>query len=185
MSDAPYGPALGFLETSSIASGILATDAMMKKANVDLLLTTIVPRGKYLVMVGGPVADVESALLAGRETAGQTVVDEFLIQGVHPQLPAAIKGRVAVPHLDAVGIIETKEVASAIFAADAAVKAAAVTLIEARNQPGGKGLVVLTGDVGAVEAAVAAGVATVKKEGMLVGRVVIPAAHEALKRALL
>ena len=185
MSDAPYGPALGFLETSSIASGILATDVMMKKANVELLLTTIVPRGKYLVMVGGPVADVESALLAGREIAGKTVVDEFLIQGVHPQLPAAIRGRVAVPQLDAVGIIETKEVASAIFAGDAAVKAAAVTLIEARNQPGGKGLVVLTGDVGAVEAAVAAGVATVKKEGMLVGSVVIPAAHEALKRALL
>ena len=111
---------------------------MMKKANVDLLLTTIVPRGKYLVMVGGPVADVESPP-AGRETAGKTVVDEFLIQGVHPQLPAAIKGRVAVPRLDAVGVIETKEVASAIFAGDAAVKAAEVTLIEARNQPGGKG----------------------------------------------
>ena len=185
MSDAPHGPALGFLETSSIASGIEATDAMMKKANVDLLLTTIVPRGKYLVMVGGPVADVESALLAGRETAGKTVVDEFLIHGVHPQLSAAIKGRVAVPRLDAVGVIETKEVASAIFAGDAAVKAAEVTLIEARNQPGGKGLVVLTGDVGAVEAAVAAGVAVVKKEGMLVGSVVIPAAHEALKRTLL
>jgi bacterial microcompartment shell protein len=185
MNDATYGPALGFLETSSIASGIKATDAMMKKANVDLLLTTIVPRGKYLVMVGGPVADVESALQAGRETAGQTVVDEFLIQGVHPQLPAAIKGRVAVPRLDAVGVIETREVASAIFAGDAAVKAAEVTLIEARNQPGGKGLVVLTGDVGAVEAAVAAGVAAVRKEGMLVGSVVIPAAHDALKRSLL
>jgi microcompartment protein CcmL/EutN len=49
-------------------------------------------------------------------------------------------------------VIETKEVASAIFAGDAAAKAAAVTLIEARNQPGAKGLVVLTGDVGALEA---------------------------------
>jgi microcompartment protein CcmL/EutN len=185
MPDAAYGPALGFLETSSIASGIEATDAMMKKAGVELLLTTIVPRGKYLVMVGGAVADVESALLAGREKAGKSVIDEFLIQGVHPELPAAIKGRVAVPKLEAVGIIETKEVASAIFAGDAAAKAAAVTLIEARNQPGGKGMVVLTGDVGAVEAAVAAGVATIKKEGMLVGSVVIPAAHEALKKALL
>jgi microcompartment protein CcmL/EutN len=185
MNDLVYGPALGFLETSSIASGIEATDAMMKKARVELLLTTIVPRGKYLVMVGGAVADVEQSLAAGRETAGKTVLDEFLIQGVHPQLPPAIKGRVAVPRLEAVGVIETKEVASAIFAGDAAVKAAAVTLIEARNQPGGKGMVVLTGDVGAVEAAVAAGVATIKKEGMLVGRVVIPSAHEALKKALL
>jgi microcompartment protein CcmL/EutN len=185
MNDATYGPALGFLETSSIAAGIEATDAMMKKAAVDLLLTTIVPRGKYLILVGGAVADVEQSLAAGREKAGRAVVDEFLIQGVHPQLPAAIKGRVAVPKLDAVGIIETREVASAIFAGDAAAKAAAVTLIEARNQPGAKGLVVLTGDVGAVEAAVAAGVATVKKEGMLVGSVVIPAAHEALKKSLL
>jgi microcompartment protein CcmL/EutN len=177
------GPAVGFLETSSIARGVEATDAMMKKAAVDLLLTTIVPRGKYLVMVGGNVADVEQAMRAGRDTAGNTVLDHFLIQNVHPQLPPAIKGRVKVGELDAVGLIETKEVASAIYAGDAAVKAAAVTLIEARNQPGAKGLVVLTGDVGAVRAAVAAGVATVK-EGMLIAEVVIPRAHDALVKSL-
>jgi microcompartment protein CcmL/EutN len=178
------GPAIALLETSSIAKGIEATDAMMKKADVELLMTTIVPRGKYLVMVGGAVADVEAALRAGRETAGNTVVDEFLIQNADPQLAAAIKGRVKVPALVAVGIIETKEIASAIFAADAAVKAADVTLIEARNQPGAKGMVVLTGDVGAVRAAMAAGVATIRREGMLVAEVVIPYAHEALVKSL-
>jgi microcompartment protein CcmL/EutN len=178
------GPAIGFLETSSIAKGIEATDAMMKKAAVDLLLTTIVPRGKYLVMVGGNVADVESSLKAGLETAGNTVLDQFLIQNVHPQLPPAIKGKVKVAAIEAVGIIETKEVASAIFAGDAAVKAAKVDLIEARNQPGAKGMVVLTGEVGAVRAAVAAGVASIKKEGMLIAEVVIPRAHEALLKSL-
>ena len=178
------GPAIGFLETSSIARGIEATDAMMKKADVELLMTTIVPRGKHLVMIGGNVADVEQSLRAGIESAGDTVVDQFLIQNAHAQLPAAIKGRVKVESLEAVGIIETKEVASAIYAGDAAAKAAAVTLIEARNQPGGKGLVVLTGEVGAVRAAVSAGVATIKKDGMLVGEVVIPFAHEALARTL-
>jgi len=178
------GPSIGFLETSSIARGIEATDAMMKKAAVDLLMTTIVPRGKYLIMIGGAVADVEASMRAGRETAGSSVMDEFVIQNVHPQLPAAIKGRVKPERLEAVGLIETKEVASAIYAGDAAVKAAAVTLIEARNQPGAKGLVVLTGDVGAVRAAVAAGVATIKKEGMLVAEVVIPRAHEDLVKSL-
>jgi microcompartment protein CcmL/EutN len=161
-----------------------ATDAMMKRAAVDLLMTTIVPRGKYLVMVGGAVADVEAAMNAGREVAGTNLIDHFVIQNVHPQLPAAIKGRVKVPSLEAVGLIETKEVAAAIYAGDAAVKAAAVTLIEARNQPGAKGLVVLTGEVGAVRAAVAAGVATIKKEGMLVAEVVIPRAHDALAGSL-
>jgi len=178
------GPAIALLETSSIAKGIEATDAMMKRAGVELLMTTIVPRGKYLVLIGGMVADVEASLRAGKDIAGSTVVDEFLIQNAHPQLPAAIKGRVKVPALVAVGIIETREVASSIFAADAAVKAAEVTLIEARNQPGAKGMVVLTGDVGAVRAAVAAGVATIKREGMLIAEVVIPYAHEALVKSL-
>ena len=81
------------------------------------------------------------------------------------------------------GIIETKEIASAIYAGDAAVKAAGVTLIEARNQPGAKGMVVLTGDVGAVRSAVAAGVAVVR-EGMLIAEVVIPFAHPALAKSL-
>jgi microcompartment protein CcmL/EutN len=80
-------------------------------------MTTIVPRGKYLVMVGGAVADVESALRARLDCAGGSVVDQFLIQNVHPQLPAAIKGKVKVDSVEAIGIIETKEVASAIFAA--------------------------------------------------------------------
>ena len=89
-----------------------------------------------------------------------------------------------VETLEAVGIIETKEVASAIYAGDAAVKAANVTLIEARNQPGAKGMVVLTGDVGAVRSAVAAGVAAIRRDGMLIAEVVIPFAHPALVKSL-
>jgi bacterial microcompartment shell protein len=175
---------IGFLETSSLAKGVEAADAMLKKAGVELLMTLGVPRGKFLVMIEGLLADVESSMQAGLETAGATVVDHFVIQNVHPQLPAAIKGKVPVGTVEAVGMIETKEVASAIYAADAAAKAANVTLIEARNQPGAKGLVVLTGEVGAVRAGVAAGVATIKKDGMLVAEVVIPFAHKALRKSL-
>lgn len=175
---------IGFLETSSIGKGIDATDAMLKMADVELLMTLIVPRGKYLVMIGGTVADVEASMRAGRSAADPTVLDDFVIQNVHPDLPAAIKGRVKVDHVEAVGVIETKEVASAIFAGDAAVKAAAVRLIEAKNQAGGKGMVVLTGDVGAVRSAIAAGVATIKKEGMLISEIIIPYAHKALVESL-
>jgi microcompartment protein CcmL/EutN len=175
---------IGFIETSSIAKGIEATDSMMKMAEVELLMTAIIPRGKYLIMIGGNVADVQSSLRAGMQTAAGTVLDHFIIQNVHPELPPAIKGRVKPDHIEAIGIIETKEVASAIYAGDAAVKSANIKLIEARNQPGGKGLVVLTGEVGAVRTAVAAGVASIKKDGMLIGEVVIPYAHEALVKSL-
>jgi len=175
---------IGFLETSSIARGIEAADAMLKTASVEILLLIRVPRGKQLVMIGGPLADVEAAMKVGVETAGNTVLDHFTIQRVHEQLPAAIKGLVKVEGKEALGLIETKEVASAIYAADAAVKAAAVWLVEARNQAGGKGLVVLAGDVGAVRAAVAAGVETIKKDGMLIADVVIPFAHRDLIKGL-
>jgi microcompartment protein CcmL/EutN len=163
-------PSIGFLETSSIAKGILATDAMMKMANVELLLTSMLPRGKYIVMIGGTVADVQQSMRAGLDAAGA--------------LPPAIRGRVKVPDIEAVGVLETKEVASAIYAADAAVKAAAVTLIEARNVPGAKGLVVMTGEVGAVRSAMAAGAATVRKDGMIVSQIIIPYAHKALLKSL-
>lgn len=178
------GPAIGCLELGSIGRGIEAVDAMLKRADVELLTTTIVPRGKYLIMIGGQVADVEASLAAGREVGGAAVLDEFIIQNAHPQLAPAIRGRVKVAEIEAVGILETKEIASAIYAADAAVKAAEVTLIEARSQPGGKGLVVLTGDVAAVRAAVAAGVATIKKDGTLISEVVIPYAHKSLVASL-
>ena len=145
MVETPPGPALGFLETSSIARGVLALDALLKRARVEVLMTTIVPRGKYLILMAGGVADVEEAMKAGIDGADRTLVDHFLIPSVHPQLPAAIKGRVKVAGVEAVGLIETRDVASAIYAGDAAAKAADVTLIEARNQPGGKGLVVMTG----------------------------------------
>lgn len=173
-------PSIGFIEASSIARGIEATDAMMKMAEVELLMTAIIPRGKYLIMIAGILADVEQSMKAGLEVVGNSLLDHFTIPNVHEQLPAAIKGKIKVPDIEAIGVIETKEVASAIFAADAAVKAAGVTLIEARNQSGGKGLVTLTGEVGAVRSAVNAGVATVKKDGMLVYSIVIPYAHKAL-----
>lgn len=177
-------PAIGFLETSSIAKGIESLDAAMKMAGVEYITSAALPRGKYFWMIGGAQADVEQSMQAGINIAANTVVDRFIIQNVDPQVMPAFRARIKVPKLEAVGMIETKEVASAVYAADAAVKAASVTLIEGRNVPGAKGLVVLTGEVGAVRSAVTAGVATIKKEGMLVSQVVIPFAHDALLRAL-
>jgi microcompartment protein CcmL/EutN len=183
-AEALPGPALGLIETASIARGVEALDALLKRARVDVLLTSVLPRGKYLILFGGGVAEVEEALKAGLEIAGGSVLDHFLIPSVHPQLPAAIKGRVAVAGLDAVGLIETRDVASSVYAGDAAAKAAAITLIEARQQPGGKGLVVMTGEVGAVRAAVAAGVASLRDPAGLVAEVVIPLAEPGVLRHL-
>lgn len=79
----------------------------------------------------------------------------------------------------ALGLIETIGLVPAIEAADAAVKAANVVLLGYSNtKGGGKITVKVVGDVGAVQAAVAAGVAAASRIGKVYGHHVIPRPHE-------
>ncbi|MBI4425778.1 MAG: BMC domain-containing protein [Elusimicrobia bacterium] len=172
--------AIGLIETSSIAKGIEAADAMCKMASVTLVKTSIIARGKYTILISGPVGEVESSLRAGLDIAKDTVVHQLIIRNVHQQVLDTLEKRVPVAELDAVGIIETKEAIAAIHAADAAAKAASVRLLETKAVVGGgKGMVTMTGEVGAVRSAVAAGIAVVPKS-MLVTQVVIPQADKQL-----
>jgi microcompartment protein CcmL/EutN len=172
--------AVGFLESSSIAKGIEATDAMVKMATIKLAKTTIVARGKYIIFVTGPQGEVESSMRAGREVLGKTLVDEVLIRNASSQVIASLDKRIPVETLGAVGIIETKEAIAAVLAADAAAKAANVHLLETKTVVGGgKGYVTMCGDVGDVRTAVAAGITAIKKE-LLVSQVVIPNADPQL-----
>src|SRR5207302_1050723 len=97
-------------------------------------------RGKYVILITGPVAEVESSLRAGRNMVGKTLVDEVLIRNVHAQVLGALEKRVPVEKLEAVGIVETKEAVATVLAADAAAKAASVHVLEVKTiVPGGKG----------------------------------------------
>ena len=125
---------------------------------------------------------MDAGLLAG----GDAVVDSLLLPNVHLSVFPAIAGAVLMEQVEALGIIETISVASTIVAADAAAKAAAVTLTEIRlaNGLGGKSFVLVVGDVPNVQAAVEAGVNVIKDEGLLLRWVVIPQLHEDMRRKL-
>jgi microcompartment protein CcmL/EutN len=82
----------------------------------------------------------------------------------------------------ALGLIETIGLVPAIEAADAAVKAANVVLLGYSNtKGGGKITVKVVGDVGAVQAAVAAGVAAASRIGKVYGHHIIPRPHEEIE----
>src|SRR3990172_1101384 len=85
-------PALALVEFSSIAVGIQAADAMVKRAPIDVIKTGTVQPGKYLVLIGGAVADVEESLAAGRLVGGTSVVDHVYLPQVHPEVVEAIGG---------------------------------------------------------------------------------------------
>ena len=78
----------------------------------------------------------------------------------------------------ALGMVETKGLISAIEAADAMVKAANVTLVGKEKIGSGLVTVMVRGDVGAVKASVEAGVAAAKRVGELYSVHVIPRPHD-------
>ncbi len=174
------GPAIALLEFDSIAVGIRAGDAMVKRAPLETLHAGSVQPGKYQVLAGGEVAEVEEARAAGRAAGGQAWVDEIFLPEVHPEVIQALTGGRRPAEGEALGIVETRTVAAVIGAADAGVKGALVRLLEVRlaDGLGGKGYVLFSGEVSNVEAAVELGVASLPARDLLVERVVIPRLHD-------
>lgn len=181
------GNAIGLIETSSIALGIRAADAMLKTAWVELLQAGAASPGKYLAVVAGDVAAVQAAVAAGVQAAESSLLDSLVIPNLHPQVYPAIKGEGARGPVQAVAVIETLTVAGAIRAADTAVKAAAVDLLQVRlaRGLGGKGYLTVSGDVGSVQAAAAAAEQAAAASGGHLATVVIPAPHADLKAQLM
>ena len=174
-------PALALLEFSSIAAGIEAADAMVKRAAVDVVQAGTVQPGNLLVLLGGPVAEVEEALKAGLLMA-DTLTDHIFLPAVAPQVVRALAGQRDIKALElistALGIVETQTVPAAIQAADAGIKGAEVALMEVRlaDGLGGKGLVFFTGQVSDVQAALEI-TGSILKDGQKVKQVVIPQIH--------
>ncbi|MGD0499954.1 MAG: BMC domain-containing protein [Bryobacteraceae bacterium] len=166
---------IGLIELTSIAAGFVTCDAMLKTADVDLVLSRSICSGKYMVVVRGDVAAVGASVAAGVAASGFSIIDSFVIANLHEAVFPALSGTSKVETLDALGVVESFSVASLIEGADAAVKAANVQLIEIRLAMalGGKAFVTLTGDVAAVTSAVEAGARVVGEKGMLVNKVVI------------
>lgn len=176
--------AVGMVELNSIARGIETCDYMVKAAQISLLRSSTVCPGKFIILIGGDTGDVRAAMKEGTLRGGECVVDTLLLPNAHPSLFPAMTGTTQVPEYGAVGVLEFYSVAAAITAADVAAKEANVTLMEVHigYAIGGKGYVTLTGDVGAVRAAVAA---ASRGSDLLVGTTVLPRPDKKLFDSLL
>lgn len=172
--------ALALLELDSIARGYRVLDAMVKESPVTIVEANLVEPGKYLILFGGGVAEVEAAYARGLEVGVECVLDKVLLPYVHPHVWDRLAGRERVDAApDALGIVEGTSVAAVIEAGDRAVKMADVALNALRIAPalGGKGYFVVSGLQHDVEAAVAAGVEALSARGRLCRAETVPRAH--------
>lgn len=179
-------PAIALIEFSSVAVGIKAGDAMVKRAPITVLKSGTVHNGKYLVFVGGSVASVSESYDAGLSVGGDLVIDRVLLADVHPQVHDAVLGARQTCSSDALGIIETSTVAAMVRATDAGVKGADVQIVEIRlaDDLGGKALSIFAGRVEDVEAAVEIAKGVVTPADFWLQATLIPRLHAQMAKQI-
>ncbi len=157
-------PRSGSSSSNSIAAGIAAGDAMAKRAPIEVIRAGTVHPGKYLVLVGGAVADVEEALEAGQEAAAGYVRDVVFLPNVHPGVVARHARRPrSRPAERRWASSRPRPWRPSSRPPTQGSRARASQLLELRlaDDLGGKGYLLFDGPVSEVEAAVEAGVARV------------------------
>lgn len=178
-------PAIAVLELESIATGVLAGDAMIKASPLGSIYAGTIHPGRYVIVVSGDTASVEVAVETGVAVAGDQLTDRVLLPDVHPAVVEAIVSgaELAACDGDALGVVETTTIAAVVDAADAGVKAARVTLpaVKLADGLGGKGYALFSGEVAEVEAAIAAAVERGSRPDLAPRVVVIAQLHEEMR----
>lgn len=176
---------IGLVEVKNVSKGIVVTDEMLKSAGIVLISSGSVCPGKFVTIVGGELSAIHAAVDRAELIAEDALIDKFVIGNLGDNVFEAICGTADVKEKKAFGIVETFTAASAIQAADAAVKAGDIELIEVRvaRGLGGKCFVSMTGDVADVKAGVEAGARIATEQGVLINTEVIANPHPELWEA--
>lgn len=167
--------AIGMIEFKTVATGVVAADAMVKAAAVELIEAQVVCPGKYIALVTGNLSAVDAAVEVARTQYEEQYIDSFVLGNPHEGIFPAIYGTTHVENISSLGILETYNAATIIVAADIAAKTAEVELIELRIAKGmcGKSYLFLCGEVSAVSAAIDKARASVAESGMYLDSSVI------------
>ena len=148
--------AIGMIEVTTVSSGFTAADEMAKAADVEVLQAEVTCPGKFVILITGELSAVKASVERAEKKCQDKVIDTFVLGNPHESIFPAIYGTAQPEKIDALGVLETYDVAAIITAADIAAKTAIVDLIELRLAKGmcGKSYMTLTGSVSAVQAAI-------------------------------
>ncbi len=174
--------AIGVIELKSIPKGVEATDAALKSAGVDLVAAHPSCPGKYEIILTGSISNVSAAVGHVLNKFDGYIIDSSVMGRIDEQVISALFGTQTGEKKGSLGLIETYSAATTIKAADIAVKTARVAIYDLRvsRGMGRKGVIMLTGEVGDVTAAVEAGANYAKQSGQMSSQAIIAAPHEGL-----
>ena len=158
---------VGVVELKSIAKGVEACDDALKSAGIKLVTAHTACPGKYEIVLTGELADVQTAVDRIKAGYESNIIDAVMLGRIDESVVYALLGTVTTERKGAIGIIETFSAASAVKAADTAVKTSDVEIYDLRisRGQGGKGVVIIVGQVSDVTAAVEAGSRYAESQG--------------------
>lgn len=166
---------LAAIELVSVPAGLVALDALVKEAAVELVFAGDIDPGRFLVIFGGDVASCEASLRRAVQEVPGEVTETLLLPQAHDLLRRALHGQLgpaaaAADRQDSLGILQCHTPISTIAAVDRALKAAETLVMRLRfaSELGGQGHAVLAGDQHDIEASLQAAV-----EGAASGVVVL------------
>ena len=149
--------AIALLEFGNIATGVLASDLMVKRSPVALLRCGSIHPGRFLILVGGSVASTQEAYEAGLQLSESegNLNDSVFLGDVHPYLHDAVLGIRRELVGDSLAVLETRSSPALLPAGDAAGDRPPVMLAESRrgDERGGPALALMSGDLPNVETA--------------------------------
>ena len=148
---------MALLEFNTIASGVLASDLMLKRSPIALLRCGTIHPGRFLILIGGSVASTQEAFESGKELgeAEGSLSGSVFLGDVHPNLHDAVLGTRRDLTGDSLAVVETRSSPALLAAVDAAIKSTPVVLSEVRlgDDLGGHALALMSGDLHDVEVA--------------------------------
>jgi microcompartment protein CcmL/EutN len=178
---------IGIVEFRSIAIGIGAVDRIVKSSDVRILDAKSICPGKYYIVFAGSVSAVTNSMNVVVEEDSNFLIDWAVLNNVYPEIFTSLNQTSQVKDLKAIGIMETLTAPSIFIAADAAVKATSVDLVEIRiaRALGGKNICIINGEVSSVSESVRVGIQYAEEKGFLVDSQVIASPHKDLYRAIM
>lgn len=176
--------AVGIVEFLTVAAGLSGTDHAVKNNDIALMYAESICPGGYLLMFGGGYAAVSGAVSMLRAKCPTQIREANVIGNLSDGVIG--QNTHAEEKAEAIGVIETADTVSAVYAADEAVKTAGVRIESMRlaNGLGGKGIVLVSGGIAETQAAVARAAATCRTKNSLIADAVIANPHEMTWKAL-
>ena len=114
--------AIGVIELKSIPKGIEAADAALKSAGVEMVSSHPSCPGKYEIILTGSISNVSVAVAHVENRFDGYVIDSSVMGRIDEQVIKALFGTHEGKREGSLGLVETFSAASAIKAADIAVK---------------------------------------------------------------